>query len=172
MLEMPGIFMHEEEKHLIQDLSSEMARIFNPCNIVHIGIGWGGSCSYSRMGAPHARIYGVDLVGADDLKGSSEQLTELNLNVIKGDSRVVYKDFHLPIHFLYIDGNHLYDCLTEDIKNWASMVVPRGFCAFHDCMGSHWSPDVNRAIKDTLNMREWEDLEIVDWTRYFQRREE
>ena len=171
LMEMPGIFMHEEERILIRDLSKEVAGIFNPCNILHVGIGWGGSLYYSRAGAPDANIYGVDIVPKEDLelKGTPEQLAELNLNFIIGDSRIVHKAFRKPIHFLYLDGNHLYDCLIQDIKNWESKVVIGGYVSSHDCLSCHWAPGVNKALYEGLSPKEWEDLGIAGWSRYFRR---
>jgi len=168
-MEMPGIFMHEEERILIRDLSTEVARIFNPCSIVHIGIGWGGSLYYSRAGTATANLYGIDLVGIDDLKGTPEQIALLNLHIIKGDSRNVYEQFNAPIHFLYIDGDHLYNCLIQDIENWASKVVVGGYVSSHDCLSCHWAPGVNKALDEGLSPKEWEDLGIAGWSRYFRR---
>jgi len=169
LINMPGIFMHEPERNLIRNLSQLVENTFSMCNIVHIGIGWGGSLYYSRVGALDGRLYGIDLIGTDDIKGTPEQIAMLKLNVIKGDSREVYKNFNAPIHFLYIDGNHLYECLIEDIKNWASKVVPGGFVAFHDCKQCHWAPGVNKAIDEGLSPKLWEDMGIAAWSRYFRR---
>ena len=166
--DVPGVYMHEEEMQLIHDLSKEVSGIFNPCNIVHIGIGWGGTCWYSRVGAPAANIYGVDIVGLRDVK--PENVEKLAIHVIEGDSREVHRDFHLPIHFLYIDGDHVYDVLSLDIKNWASKVVVGGYVSLHDCEFCNWAEGVNRAIADGLSAKEWEDCGIKAWSRYFRRK--
>ena len=162
----PGIFMHEGERKLIVDLSSLVSSQFSPCNIVHIGIGWGGSLYCSRIGAPDARIYGVDIMGDDDIKGDASMQIELNLVVLRGDSRSI--EFFKPIHFLYVDGDHHYDVVKSDILRWGSKVVPGGYIAFHDCIGD-WAKDVNRAIDECLSAKEWEDCGIASWSRYFRR---
>jgi len=165
--EVPGIYMHDEEMQLIHDLSKEVAGIFNPCNIVHIGIGWGGSLWYSRVGAPESSIFGVDIVGTRDVK--PDNVEKLAVQVIEGDSREVHRDFHLPVHFLYIDGDHTYPILSLDIKNWTPKVVVGGYVAFHDCYFCNWAPEVNRAIDENLSAKNWEDCGIEAWSRYFRR---
>jgi len=164
-LTVPGIYMHADERCLIVNLSYAVLD-FSPCNIVHIGIGWGGSLYCSRIGAPLATLYGVDIVGADDLKGDELMREELNLQVLRGDSRVV--TFSEPIHFLYVDGDHTYEVVKSDIARWAPKVVPGGYIAFHDCIGD-WAAGINRAIAEELDPSEWEDCGIESWSRYFRR---
>ena len=168
-LTIPGIFMRPGDRKIIKELSSKVALQFPHCTIVHIGIGWGGSLYCSRAGAPHVAIYGVDIDGVAHLKGTEEQQRELNLIPITGDSRFAHRAFLDPIHFLYVDGDHTYEVLSEDIKNWSGKVATGGYIAFHDCQTCGWAVEVNRAIDDNLSAKEWEDLGISGWSRYFRR---
>ena len=168
-LNLPGAFMHHEERELIKNLSAEVASIFNPCNVVHIGVAWGASCYCSRAGAPNAIIYGVDTIGDRDLKGSDEDKKELNLHPLVGDSRVIHKDFHEVIHFLYVDGDHARDTVLSDIINWGGKVAKGGYIAFHDCAECGWAPGVNAAIAEGILSAKWQDLGIAAWSRYFRR---
>lgn len=168
-LTIPGVFMHAGDREIIKELSSRVAELFSPCNIVHIGVQWGGSLYCSRVGAPQATIYGVDFHGADELKGTDEQKAELGMIPLVGDSALVHAGFTYPIHFLYVDGDHHYEPLSLDIRNWASKVVVGGYVAFHDAAECTWAPDVNRAIADNLSANSWEDLGISGWSRYFRR---
>lgn len=166
-LEVPGVYMHAEERTLIRNLSAEVAMSFGECNIVHIGVAWGGSMYCSRVGAPNCNLYGVDRVGFDDLKIPFEALSAKE---IRGLSQDTWQDFQEPIHFLYVDGDHIYPSLSSDIVHWGEKIVKGGYIALHDCVGSHWSLDVNRAIDDNLSADKWYDLGIESWSRYFQRK--
>jgi len=169
-LKMPGSYMHEEERELIKLLSTRAANAFDPCVIVQIGVAWGASVYCSRAGAPNATIYGVDIWGDDTLHGTDEQKKELNLQVIREDSKTAWEKFKGPIHFLYIDGNHSYEMVSSDIEKWGSKVVTRGFISFHDCIDCEVAEDISRAINDHLDPKKWEYLGIEAWSRYYRRR--
>ncbi len=55
-----------------------------------------------------------------------------------------------PIAFLWIDGDHTYEAVKQDIADWADLVVPNGFIGFHDTH-HHYAGDgtVRRAIIDS-----------------------
>lgn len=164
-LTVPGVYMHKADRELIHRLSADVAEIFNPCVIVHIGVEWGGSLYCSRAGAPDCVLYGVDFQGGERLKGPKNLLKAAFL---LGDSRDVWKDFQGPIHFLYIDGDHHYDFVRADILNWGSKVVSGGYMALHDCKDCQWAPDVNKAIEYTVGDT-WKDCGISGWSRWFRR---
>lgn len=166
-LKMPGVFMHKEERELIKNLSSYVYRIFKPTIIVQIGTAWGGSVYCSRAGAPSATIYGVDMLGLDELRGTEEQKAELNCIEIRGKSQEITPIS--PIHFLYIDGDHWYEPFISDLRRWASQVVPGGYMACHDAEGSKVSPDVNKGLGDWFDEEKWVDEGKASWSRYFRR---
>lgn len=39
---------------------------------------------------------------------------------------------HLPLDFLFIDGDHSYEGVKSDYRNYRPLVKPGGFIAFHD----------------------------------------
>lgn len=168
---MPGADMHQPERALINHLSIQAAQAFDPCVIVHIGVAWGASVYCSRAGAPNATIYGVDILGVDTLHGTDEQKAELDLQVIRGDSKVEWEKFKQRIHFLYIDGDHAYKTVSSDILKWGSKVVSGGYVAFHDCEGRERDvvANVSRAVDEHMNLEEWEYLGIEAWSKYFRK---
>jgi len=170
--QMPGADMHQPERALINHLSTQAAEAFDPCTIVHIGVAWGASVYCSRAGAPNATIYGVDILGVDTLYGTAEQKAELNLQVIRGDSKVEWEKFNQLIHFLFIDGDHAYETVSSDIQRWASKVVVGGYVAFHDCTSRELdvAANVSRAVSEHVNLEQWEYLGIEAWSRYYRKR--
>ena len=166
-LSMQGAYMHKEERRLINYLSTCAAKKFDPCVIVHIGVAWGASLYCSRAGAPHATIYGVDIFGGENLRGADEQKAELDIQVIREDSRTAWQKFNKPIHLLYVDGDHSYETVSSDIENWGKKVVPGGFAAFHDCIDCEVAEAISRALDDHMNPEEWEYLGIEAWSKYY-----
>lgn len=169
---MQGAYMHAEERRLINCLSVHVAAKFDPCIIVHIGVAWGASLYCSRAGAPDAVIYGVDVFGDENLRGESEQKKELNMQTIRADSRTAWQGFDRPIHFLYVDGDHSYETVSSDIKNWGKKVVPGGLAAFHDCIDCEVAEAISRALDDHMDSEEWEYLGIEAWSKYYRKKAE
>lgn len=53
------------------------------------------------------------------------------------------------IAFLWIDGDHTYNAVKRDIEDWADLVMPGGFLAFHDTHPRYLGDgSVRRAIHD------------------------
>jgi MMP 1-O-methyltransferase len=61
----------------------------------------------------------------------------------------VAKTWNRPIHFLFIDGSHLYDDVLCDFRSFFPHVVTGGLIAFHDVSNQDW-PDVGRAWEELI----------------------
>lgn len=46
-----------------------------------------------------------------------------------------------PIGFLLIDGDHTYDAVAQDFRDWYGKVLPGGVIAFHDSCRPAGQPD-------------------------------
>jgi predicted O-methyltransferase YrrM len=77
-----------------------------------------------------------------------------NVKIIKGDSKKLFEDFEDEyFDWIYIDGDHSYEGVCSDLKNWFPKVKRGGVISGHD-----FDPDlswdvaskfgVNRAIND------------------------
>lgn len=55
---------------------------------------------------------------------------------------------HLPIDFLYIDADHRYEYVLQDIQAWSKHVRPGGTIAGHDF---NYFSGVNKAVEETGN---------------------
>jgi hypothetical protein len=99
-------------------------------------------------------LYGINRLDAADLLlivGYSDREREIELARKEG-----------PYHCIYIDGNHNYDVVVKDIKNYGPMVAPRGLLVMDDSanyldipdglISSNWKGiiDVSNAVRDTL----------------------
>lgn len=53
--------------------------------------------------------------------------------------------------FVYLDGNHSYDSVVEDLKNWYPLVAPGGLIGGHDYLNRYdpaWICEVELAVTD------------------------
>lgn len=70
-------------------------------------------------------------------KKTKERLDKYNCAIIKKTSMEAIKEFEPEsLDFVYIDANHDYEHVSEDIKAWAKIVRPDGIVSGHDY--GHW----------------------------------
>lgn len=168
-LDLPG-FINRRECWFLCELAKEIESSFSDMIIVNIGVLAGYSCYCMRIGAPEAKIYGIDIANVK-IAGTSEQKERLALDLTRGDSGVVHKEFTDPIHLLFVDGGHSYEIVKKDIENWCPKIVRGGVIAFHDACTFGWSEPISRAIDE--NIQEcWEEQEPLMSIRWFIRKRE
>ena len=73
-----------------------------------------------------------------------------------------------PLDFVYIDGNHKYEFIVEDIENYYKLLKPGGWLAGHDyCFRAKTPIDVKRAVDEFVLKTNLElhtsDGEFPDW---------
>jgi len=136
---------NNEQKLFVRDTAKRIAELFEFPVLVNIGVEYGGSMYCMRLGAPRARLIGVDIKYLKNV-----ELSPLNAELIEGDSNRVHIQVTEPIHMILIDGGHDYETVKGDILGWLDKVVIGGVALFHDVelLG------VSRAINDHLP-KEW-----------------
>lgn len=93
-----------------------------------------------------------------------------NVKIIKGDSKKVHSLFDDEFFdWIYIDGDHSYEGVSTDLKNWISKVKMGGVISGHDFdPDPTWSVTsnfgVNRAISDFF--LESDDLHLTNEKHY------
>ncbi len=130
-------------------------------NLVEIGSYKGRSTCCLAFGCTgtNKRVFAVDpFDGGPDLPHHDSYdefcsnikrcgLTEY-VEPIVGVSSTVAKGWSRPIHFLFIDGSHLYEDVMKDFASFFPYVVPGGTVAFHDVEPS--KPGVMKAWNETI----------------------
>lgn len=113
-----------------------------------------------RMNFDDPRVYKAFVENTKDFN---------NVLPIKADSREIAKVWTTPIHLLFIDGAHDYESVKADFENFAIHVVPNGYVAFHDAVGTKGK--VSRVIAEFVEPYPWwwVDIATVDSMRVFQR---
>lgn len=130
-------------------------------NIVEVGsykgrstccLGFGCRISKKRVYAVDSFDGGADLPRQDSLAEFRQNVAHCGLGEhivpIAGISADVSRTWERPIHFLFIDGSHLYEDVMTDFSGFFPHVVPGGLVAFHDVHESH--PGVLRAWQETI----------------------
>jgi len=151
--------MNVAQKRLLRDLAREVAQRFGEPVIVNIGVDYGGSMYCFRMGAPKARLIGVDIryhQGVD--------LSPLEAVLIEGNSNRVHDQVPPPMHLLFVDGGHDRETVSGDIRGWVPKVAIGGIVIFHDVE----LPGISKAIEEWWDGKEWEEIAYIhgpfDWT--------
>lgn len=124
-LKVPGAALTENEREYIKTIASS----FKNETPIFFGIGVmrGGSFHCMRAGNKNAIIYGLDI----DYKTKPIHRPDLiNATWLTGDSQTF--EFNQQIDFLFIDGDHHYNIVKNDIQNWFDRISINGVIMFHD----------------------------------------
>ena len=117
---------------------------------LEIGVDRGKSLLTAFLAAPEGvNVIGIDICDTDERREAFRLLgLENYISFIHGESSQVAKYWQTPIDVLFIDGNHSYEYVLSDIKNWGKFVVKGGAILFHDCDES--SPGVVQATNESF----------------------
>lgn len=121
--------------------------------ILEIGRFNGGSAFLLACANASIPIHSIDNEPQDDarLKELFERLSiGKNVHLIVGDSQNARYPQVGQIDFLFVDGDHSYEGVTNDLCNWYHLVTVGGHVVLHDCY--HGSP-VMDAVWDFVNAR-------------------
>lgn len=82
---------------------------------------------------PDCTVYGKKEYIDNAYKIAQETLADYNYTIIRKTSMKAVKDFEdESLDFVYIDGNHLFKYVTEDIVEWSKKVKKGGVVSGHD----------------------------------------
>lgn len=74
------------------------------------------------------------------------------VNIKLGNSKDIAKNWKKPIELLWIDGDHRYRGVKEDIVNWEKFVIKDGLIVLHDYRNG---TGVWQAVHETLLAKPW-----------------
>lgn len=103
---------------------------------LEVGVDKGKSLSVARMAAKP----GVEVVGVD-LRPNPQVPNTIFLN--EDSTKFQYSKL---VDVIFIDGDHTYEGVKADIKNWYPQMAKKGVMLFHDHDSS--SPGVVRAVSE------------------------
>ena len=139
--------------------------------IVNIGVFRCATMYCLRAGAPDARMIGVDIKPCD-----VKIAPVLKAKFIIGDSRKCHVQVTDPVDLMFIDGDHHYEVVKADIKNWTPKIRKGGVVIFHDCyplpkdiLANKHLVGVNKAVSEWFDPEAWEELQAIDSLRAFKK---
>jgi hypothetical protein len=96
-------------------------------------------------------------------KENMEKLGTLKLiHILKGYSFDIVKKFNKKIDFLFIDGNHDYESVLQDYKDWSPLVKIGGYIAFHDVGAAHTTGPKQVVELEIVRNPIWGEQRLVD----------
>lgn len=143
-----------DEREILAILSSEVEV---GGLIVEIGCLYGGTTGVLALANPEARVQTIDTFEwhpPEDVETSPallyknmEKIGASNVEVIEGDSRVIWKQWTEPIDLLFVDGGHSYEWVFSDLSHFAphTQVI-----ALHDYDNPFWKT-IREAVEDFLD---------------------
>lgn len=125
--------------------------------IINIGAERGVSTLAMLEERPNAVIYSID---TDPCESEIENAKKAGLDTTRiirllGRSQEIGMRWSLPVDFIWVDGDHRYEGVKEDILAWAGYIVPGGIMAFHDCFDddppTHNPSGAGQAVRELMN---------------------
>jgi len=132
---------------------------------IGVGAGWNAKDMFNNLPNlrllylvdPHEKYDGyVDRVAKDMLEVTWKQMADKLLENLGDRKKWVRKHFEdctkedisEPLDFIYIDGNHKYDYVKQDIIHAFAFVKPHAVIGGHDYANEMYGPEVSAAVKD------------------------
>lgn len=124
--------------------------------LLEIGRKHGGSTVIMAAALDDGSLCSIDIVMHDDV---AENMADINKDVeyITSDSKDVGWD--RPIDLVFIDGDHSYKGVKNDIKVFTPHVVEGGYAVFHDVIGK--KPILQPLLDGMLN-NGWTSVDQAD----------
>jgi Methyltransferase domain len=161
----------------------ELARLFNKLDFkigAEVGVFDGHYSQVLCQNIPGLKLFGIDPYGvykgyrdhkfvgsmkkAHDLTG--ERLAPFDYKLILKMSMDAVKDFADGLlDFVFIDANHSYNWVKDDIREWSRKVRKGGIVAGHDYYKTRTgNVGVIRAVDEYVKEHGYK-LELTDWDR-------
>ena len=140
----PVKIAHEAVKAGAAQKTAELAELvalvldLDPQVILEIGSMVGGSLVAWQLAAPDAEIISVSLTdgpyGGGDVKTRIDHWLDMNSHDPDTLDQVDRILGGRPVDFLFIDGDHSLEGVTNDFEMYSPLVRPGGLIAFHDIL--------------------------------------
>jgi cephalosporin hydroxylase len=129
---------------------AHLVRKAKPLRTMEIGIYQGGTIAlWAQLMPSNGNLIGVDfkLSGSIENRIRAKMKTGQSLYLLEADSHTIETRNRLfgiigdnKLDLLFIDGDHSYEGITRDFKDYCPLVRPGGIVAFHDIVPDYTSP--------------------------------
>jgi predicted O-methyltransferase YrrM len=119
--------------------------------VVDIGIGQSTAVLYDHTSKLKRKHYCCDISG----KRCRWARTLPGLEVFEGRSFDFIKQFSdIPVALVFLDGDHKYSTVIEEIKFFLNILSPGGIIFFHDTMLRNWGDVYGKVVSDSYLARQ------------------
>ncbi len=154
-----------EQEYLIRGLNNMCSNIKNISKMAEIGSYIGESTEVFAQNFSNSIIHCVDpwqpgydtndfaSIDMDSVESEFDKRMKRYDNIVKIKKTSVDASFDYEngyFDFVYIDANHTYNAVREDIEKWLPKIKNNGYIGFHD----YDNPDVRRAVTEKFGNAE------------------
>lgn len=155
--------LNQIQTHLTIDEKITLYRLSKMCKgtvYVEIGSYLGASSGIIALGLSRinsAKLYCIDTWNNDTMsEGPRDTYNEFLVNTekfsstiipLRGESQNIAPSFHEMVDFLFIDGDHSYQGVKNDVDLWLPKLNSNGLLIMHDI---GWADGVQRVIKEEI----------------------
>ena len=160
--------------HILYDLCTSLNK--EDITYLEIGAFAGGSASLISTHENVSKFFSIDIGHP-----INKEITIKNVNrfkhdkceyqYIQGDStsneiKEIVHNLIDKVDILFIDGDHRYNAVIKDFKNYKDLVSPNGFIVFDDYLDPIHSPDVFTAVNDIVRSVNTNEYEVIGSLTY------
>ena len=165
----PGDVKKGGNKNIMIKSRTELAKYFNELGFTYgaeIGVSYGHYSEVLCLNILSLKLLCVDSwppPRRDGVKRRAvRRLSRFNAVIIHKTSMDAVKDIpDESLDFVYIDADHRYRFIAEDIREWTKKVGKGGIVSGHDYLISHLC-EVKRAVDEYVKEHDI-DLKVIDW---------
>jgi len=110
---------------------------------VHAIDAWGG------VAVPSLERFNLSGMQAQFLANIRQAQVEANISAHRGLTSEVAKDWNAPAALLFVDADHAYEAVKDDLTRWCPFLLPGGLLIMHDVLDEHFL-GVTRAAAELL----------------------
>lgn len=161
----------EQYHHTVSDVThlQALARLLSQHPvIINIGACFGTSALAMLEAGPDAVIFSIDVAECPLEREHIQQAGQDTARVIRvlGRSQDVGQHWPGLVDMVFVDGQHDYQAVVDDIHAWLWHIKPGGILAFHD-YGAPICPEVKPAVDSVFGNQE--PLLYVETLKAFRR---
>jgi predicted O-methyltransferase YrrM len=160
--------------HILYDIADSIDK--ESITYLEIGAYAGGSASLMSMHNKVRKSYSIDIGKPIDKNIVIENVSKFKNSIceyqyFKGDSTKLetikeVKSVISEVDIFFIDGDHRYQAVISDFKNYSDLVCSGGYIIFDDYLDKVSSPDVRFAVDYLCETLDKEKYEIIGSLNY------
>ena len=141
---------------------AEAALLYRYCkkvkdgSILEIGRKHGGSTLLMADAISNGKLYSIDIIMHECVKKYTEPYKD-KIKFFTADSKKIEWDMCLDL--VFVDGDHSYSGVKNDINKFIPFVNDGGYMVFHDIVGKK---SILQPLIDKMKKEDWKEVDKID----------